>query len=406
MPGNYSVGISVFVGVGSRYESPEYAGISHFIEHLVFKGTPSRPNSMAVSSAVESLGGLINAGTEQELTVYWSKVGQQYMGEIIELLIDMVRNSLYDPFEIDIERKVLIEEQGMLNDDPDYRVEVLMDNILWENHPLGMDIAGTKESVFGITRQMILDHVNQFYSPSNIVIVVAGDVDHDDVVTKVDKFCNSWVSHDVPKFTQFFENQTQPRIKLEYKKAEQAHISVGLPGFSLFHQDRYILDLLSVVLGGGMSSRLFLEVREKMGLAYDVHSSVTHFSDCGALVINAGTDPRQVYTAVDTILSQINFLREGVTDDELHRAKRLSTGTLLMRMEDNREVSSWIGVQELLLGRVCDVDQLISTINSITLDDLKRVADIILSDSKLNLAVVGPYRGDSRFRKALFTSSA
>lgn len=406
MPGNYSVGISVFVGVGSRYESPKYAGISHFIEHLVFKGTPSRPSSMEVSFAVESLGGIINAATEQELTVYWSKVGQQHMGETIGLLIDMIRNSLYDPFEIEIERKVIIEEQAMLNDDPDYRVEALMDEILWKNHPLGMDIAGTKESVLDITREMILNHVNQFYSPSNIVIVVAGEVDHDDVVRKVDKFCDGWISYDVPKFTQFFENQNKPRIKLEYKKAEQAHISVGVPGFSIFHPDRYVLDLLSVVLGEGMSSRLFLEVREKMGLAYDIHSSVTHFSDCGALVINAGVDPKQVYAALDTILDQVNLLREEITDDELHRAKQLSTGTLLMRMEDTREVSSWVGVQELILGGVCDVDQLISTISAVTSDDLKRVADNILCDSKLNLAVVGPYRGDSRFKKSLFTSSA
>lgn len=403
MPGNYSVGISVFVGVGSRYESPKYAGISHFIEHLVFKGTPSRPNSMEVSSAVESLGGIINAATEQELTVYWSKVGQQHMDETMGLLIDMLRNSLYDPFEIEIERKVLIEEQAMLNDDPDYRVETLMDDILWKNHPLGMDIAGTKESVLSITREMILNHVNQFYSPSNIVIVVAGEVEHDDVVMKVNKFCDGWASYDVPKFTRFFENQNQPRIKVEYKKAEQSHISVGVPGFSIFHPDRYVLDLLSVVLGEGMSSRLFLEIRERMGLAYDIHSSVTHFSDCGSLVINAGVDPKQVYIALDTILDQVNLLRGEITDDELHRAKQLSTGTLLMRMEDTREVSSWVGVQELILGRVCDVDQSIASISNVTLDDLRRVADNILCDSKLNLAVVGPYRGDSRFKKVLFT---
>ena len=403
MPGNYSVGISVFVGVGSRYESPKYAGISHFIEHLVFKGTPSRPNSMEVSSAVESLGGIINAATEQELTVYWSKVGQQHMDETMGLLIDMLRNSLYDPFEIEIERKVLIEEQAMLNDDPDYRVETLMDDILWKNHPLGMDIAGTKESVLSITREMILNHVNQFYSPSNIVIVVAGEVEHDDVVMKVNKFCDGWASYDVPKFTRFFENQNQPRIKVEYKKAEQSHISVGVPGFSIFHPDRYVLDLLSVVLGEGMSSRLFLEIRERMGLAYDIHSSVTHFSDCGSLVINAGVDPKQVYIALDTILDQVNLLRGEITDDELHRAKQLSTGTLLMRMEDTREVSSWVGVQELISGRVCDVDQSIASISNVTLDDLRRVADNILCDSKLNLAVVGPYRGDSRFKKVLFT---
>ena len=158
-----------------------------------------------------------------------------------------------------------------------------------------------------------------------------------------------------------------------------------------------------MVLGEGMSSRLFLEVRERMGLAYDIHSSVTHFSDCGSLVINAGVDPKQVYIALDTILDQVNLLREEITDDELHRAKQLSTGTLLMRMEDTREVSSWVGVQELISGRVCDVDQSIASISNVTLDDLRRVADNILCDSKLNLAVVGPYRGDSRFKKVLFT---
>ena len=401
MPHTRSVSICVFVGAGSRNEQEDRAGISHFIEHLVFKGTKRRPTVGEIGGTVEGLGGMINAGTEQELTVYWCKVAQPYLEETLDLLIDMLRNSTYEPEEIERERMVLLEEQGMVNDHPGYKVDALIDGMLWPDHPLGRDISGTRESVTNITRDMILEHVSLFYSPSNMVVSIAGNVDHHQVVQQVDALCDGWISHPPPGWTPFTDVQSGPKLRLEYRKTEQAHISIAVPGLSMTHPDRFALDLLSVVLGDGMSSRLFIEVREKRGLAYDVHSSVTHFQDCGALVINAGVDPRRVYTAVETILAEVALLRKGVSTEELEKAKRLSAGRLLLRMEDSRAVSSWLGVQELLLGQVLDVDEVVELVESVTQEDILRVSDDLLLIEKLNLAVVGRCRGQSRLQKAL-----
>ena len=401
MPHTRSVSISVFVGAGSRYEQADRAGISHFIEHLVFKGTERRPTAGEIGGTVEALGGMINAGTEQELTVYWCKVAQPYLEVSLDLLIDMLRNSLYEPDEIERERMVLLEEQGMVNDYPSNKVDALIDGMLWPDHPLGRDISGTRESVTNITRDMILQHASLFYTPSNMVVSIAGNVDHNQVVQQVDALCNGWKSRPAPGWTPFTDVRSGPQLRMEYRNTEQALISIAVPGLSITHPDRFALDLVSVVLGEGMSSRLFLEVREKQGLAYDVHSGVTHFQDCGALVINAGVDPKRVYIAVKTILAEVALLREGVSTEELEKAKRLSAGRLMLRMEDTRAVSSWLGVQELLLGRVLVVDEVIELVESVTPEDILRVSNDLLLMEKLHMAVVGRCRSQSRLQKAL-----
>ena len=251
LPHSRSVSIIAFVGVGSRYERADRAGISHMVEHLVFKGTKSRPDPTQISGSVEGVGGILNAGTEQEVTVYLCKVALPHWEESLDLIIDMLRNSLFEPEEIDRERRVVIEEQSMTNDYPGYKVETLIDEMLWPDHPLGRDVAGTRESVLGLTREMILDHVSQFYTPSNIVISVAGNVDHHKVVRQVDSLCNGWIPRPLPEWDPFIYVHSAPNSRLEYRKTEQVNLSIGLPGFSISHPDRYALDLLSVVLGEG-----------------------------------------------------------------------------------------------------------------------------------------------------------
>ena len=401
MPHARSVSLCIFVGVGSRYEPADRAGISHVVEHLLFKGTKRRPTPEELSGTVEGLGGTINAGTEQELTVYWCKVASPYLKEVLDLIIDMLRNPLYRPDDIERERMVLLEEQSMVNDYPNYKVDAIIDEMLWPNHPLGRDVTGTRESVSNMTRDMILDHFSQFYTPSNMVISVAGDADHSNVLDQVQSLCDGWTSHTAPGWSPFSYNQAAPQLRLEYRKTEQTHLSIGLPGLSITHPDRYALDLLSVILGEGMSSRLFLEVREKRGLAYEVQSGVTHYLDCGAVIVNAAVDPKQVYIAVETILAEVGRLREGVPVEELERAKRASAGRLLLRMEDSRVVSSWMGGQEILLGRVVDVDEVVQHINDVTAEDIARVTSDLLMTEKLNMAVVGPCRGGKRLRRSL-----
>ena len=410
MPHTRSVSMCVFVGVGSRYESDDEAGLSHFLEHMVFKGTDLRPEPQQISAAIEGVGGVINAATEHELTVYWCKVAQPYFEDSLALMFDILRNSQYEPDDIEKERHVIFEELGMINDYPTYKVEALIDEMLWPGHPLGRDIGGTRESVAGITREMILDFVSAYYTPDNMVVSVAGNVSHDDVVAKAERLSEGWnpgrnfdtyECRALNEWVPYNGAQREPQSKVEYRRTEQAHLSVALPGVSLAHPQRYALDLLSVALGEGMSSRLFVEVREKRGLAYDVHSGVSHFTDTGAMVVSAGVDPKRVYDAVQTILEQVGALRDGLPEDELEKAKRLSAGRLMLRMEDTRAVASWMGQSEMLLGKIVHVDDVIEQVNAVTTGDVLCLANDVLVSERLNIAVVGPCRGHKRIERML-----
>ena len=401
MPHTRSVTACLFVGVGSRYEDDERAGLSHFIEHLVFKGTHRRPDPSDISGPVEAVGGDINAGTEHELTAYWSKVPDQHMEESLDLLVDMLRNSLYRHDDVEKERLVIYEEQRMMEDDPGDRVEVLIDGLLWPDHPLGREIGGTRESIARTTRDDILAHADRFYSPSNIVVSVAGKLSHDAVVRQISDLCGDWEPRDLTSWAPFEGGQVEPRLGLEYSGTQQAHLSIAVPGPSMTDPGRYALDLLSVVLGEGMSSRLFLEIREKRGLAYDVHSAVVYFRDCGALIVSSGTEPAQAYTTAEAILAEMGRLREGIPADEVERAKQLVAGRLLLRMEDSRAVASWMGGQEIFLGHTVEVDQVVEHVNAVTAEEVMAVANRLLTPDKLSMAVVGPLRGRKRLEKIL-----
>ena len=401
MPYTASVSIGIVIGVGSRYESAEQAGISHFIEHLVFKGTQRRPTPLEISETIEGTGGVLNAGTEQELTVYWCKVARTHFQESLDLLMDMLRGSLFRQEDIERERQVVIEELKMINDHPGQKVDSLIDEMLWPDHPLGRDIGGTRDSMDGITRDMMLEHMSRFYNPSNIVVSVAGNVPHQEVVDQVEASAKGWLPSNRLGWAPFDHTQVAPQLRLHYRKTEQTHLSIAVPGVSLEHPQRYALDLLSVILGEGMSSRLFVEVREKSGLAYDVHSGVSHFMDCGALIIAAGVDHRRVYDALQTILDQVGGMRERASERELEKAKGLVVGRLQLRMEDTRAVCGWMGNQETLLGRVNDPQEVLESFNSVTADEIRQVAEELLVTEKLNIAVVGPVRGEKRLNRLL-----
>ena len=402
MPHTRSVSISIFVGVGSRYEPDEHAGMSHFVEHMVFKGTESRPDPVQISAQIEGGGGVLNAGTEHEVTVYWCKVAQPHFGDSLELLFNMLRNSLYRPEDIETERHIIHEELAMIQDYPTSRVDSLIDEMLWPNHPLGRDIGGTTESIDSITRQALLEHMDSHYTPSNIVISVAGNVPHSEVVSRAWELSRDWTgdsTHDDPAPVTHVQQESQ--IRLEYRGTEQIHLSIALPGLALDHPDAYSLDLLSVILGEGMSSRLFAELREKRGLAYDVQSGVSHFKDTGAFVITAGVDPSSTYEAVPAILEQVADVRDSVSEEEIERAKQLVAGRLMLRMEDTRAVSAWMGSQEMLRRTILDVDDVVEKINTVTSSDLRRVAARHMVTDRLNMAVVGPCRGRKRLTRLL-----
>ncbi len=401
VPGARSASIGVFIGVGSRYEPEPQSGISHFIEHMLFKGTRRRPAPVQISGAIEEVGGVLNASTEQELTLYWCKVPDFHVEESLELLIDMLRESLFDPGAVESERKVVIEELNMISDTPNYRVDALIDEMLWPDHPLGRDIGGTKETISRLSGGEMLDHMARYYTPNNIVVSVAGGISRDSVVERMVALSKGWTPGAPGSWTPVPRRCREPQVRVQYRGTEQTHMSIAVPGLSIRHPDRYALDLLNVILGEGMSSRLFVELRETRGLAYDVHSAVAHFLDSGALVITAGVDPKSLYDAVQAIMEELTKLRDGVPCAELERAKRLVAGRLLLRMEDNWTLASWAGNQELLLGEISGVDEVIESVRAVCPEDLRRVANDLLVGDHLNLAVVGPCRGRRRLERLL-----
>ena len=401
MPHTSSVSICIFIGVGSRYETEPQAGISHFIEHLCFKGTLKRTTAREISEAIEGVGGILNGGTDKELTLYWCKVAQHHFHLALDVLADMLLHSRFDPADIERERQVIIEEINMGKDSPSQLVNMLIDELLWPEHPLGRDIAGSKESVAAITRDMMLDYLAHQYLPSNTVVGIAGALQHQEMATAVGQALGDWADQQPRPGYSAYKEQKFPRMHIERKDTEQAHLCLALTGLPLLHPKRFTLDLLNVILGEGMSSRLFAEIRDRLGLAYSIHSYVEHFLDTGSVTIYAGVEPKNLPVAIKAILEQLSQLKETVPEAELTKAKELSKGRLLLRMEDNRSVAGWMGGQEILTNRILSVEQIVSIIDAIAAEELRQLAQELLVDSQLRLAVVGPVAGDEPLEELL-----
>ena len=401
MPHTRSVAINFFIGTGSRYESEAQAGISHFIEHVCFKGTAKRPTSTEISTVIEGVGGMLNAGTDKELTIYWCKIAQSHFTNALDVMADILLNSKFDPAEIEKERQVIIEEINMSLDYPAQRVSMLIDELMWPGHPLGRDIAGSKESVAAISREMMLDYLAGQYRPDNVVLSIAGAINHQETVDTVIQATAGW-SKKRPR-TQYlpYQGKTGRRVLIEKRETEQTQLCLSLPGLSLTHPERFKLDLLNIILGEGMSSRLFIEIRDKLGLAYSIQSYAEHFLDTGAMTISAGVDNKNLAVAVRAILSELSRLKETIPEAELNKAKELFKGRIFLRMEDSRSVSGWMGSQEILIGKILTVDEVIAIVDAITAEELKKVAGDILLGEKLRLAAVGPIDPDGPWEELL-----
>jgi len=377
------------------------AGVSHFIEHLCFRGTPKRATASEISTAIEGVGGILNGGTDKELTIYWSKVAQPHFSLALDVLVDMLLNSKFDPADIERERQIIIEEINMSKDSPPQRVNMLIDELLWPGHPLGRDIAGSKESMAAITQAMISDYLRGQYLPDNTVVTIAGNIQHQEAVTAVSQAIAGWTGQQSRSGYLPYEEQPNPRLRVEKKDTEQAHLCLALPGLPLLHPKRFTLDLLNVVLGEGMSSRLFTEIRDKLGLAYSIHSYVDHFFDSGSMTIYAGLEPKNLSLGIKAILEQLAQLKEPVPESELTKAKELAKGRMLLRMEDTRSVAGWMGGQETLTGRILTVDDVVSIIDAVTVLELKQMAEELLLGDRLRLAVVGPIDSDESLEELL-----
>lgn len=401
MPHTRSVCITIFIGAGSRYEGVEEAGLSHFIEHLCFKGTERRATSKEIAETIDGVGGMLNGGTDKEFTVYWCKVARPHYPLALDLLVDMVRHSRFDAQDMERERQIIIEELNEGMDSPHHRVNTIIDEVVWPDQPLGRDVAGSKETVSSLNREMLLKFLGRQYVPNNTVVSVAGDISHDEVLSSMSEAFGDWVMGTPQSHYPAEDCQDSPRLCIEQRDTEQAHCCLAIRGLSLSHPDRYNLDLLNVILGEGMSSRLFLEIRERRGLVYDIHSYVDHFLDSGAITVYAGVDPRNVEATIEGILGELRLLKEHIPEAELAKVKELAKGRLLLRMEDTRAVAGWMGGQELLTGHIRTVDEVVSIIEAIATKDLRRIAKQLLVNDKLNLAIVGPIADEDRLFRAL-----
>lgn len=401
MPHIRSVSICFFMGVGSRYESEEQAGISHFVEHLCFKGTPKRPTAKEISVTIEGVGGFLNGGTDKELTSYWCRVAQPHFPLAVDVLVDMLLHSKFDPADIERERQVIIEEINMSKDSPSQQVNMLIDELLWPGHPLGRDIAGSRESITAITRDMLLDYLQGQYLPDNTVVAIAGNIQHQEAVTAISQVMGNWIKREHRPGYLAYNEQPNPRLQIERRDTEQVQLCLALPGLPLLHPKRFTLDLLNVILGEGMSSRLFTEIRDKLGLAYSIHSYIDHLFDSGSVIVHAGVEPKNLSAVIKAILEQLSLLKVATPESELTKAKELAKGRLLLRMEDTRSVAGWMGGQEILTGRILSVDQVVSILDAITADELKQLAQELLVGDQLRLAVVGPVGDDEPLEELL-----
>jgi len=399
MPHSRSVCLAILVGAGSCYESEEEAGISHFAEHLFFKGTQRRPTSKEITQDIEGVGGIINAGTDKELTVFWCKVAKPHFPIALDVLSDLLLNSLFDSKEIEQERRIISEEINMNLDLPQQRISMLIDELLWPEQPLGREVIGYKETVSSITREQLLNYVARRYMPNNTVLSIAGNIQHEEAVAQIESLFNKWAAGELITGYITDDKQTEARLRIEPKDIEQAHLCLAVHGFSRSHPQRFTIDLFNTVLGGGMSSRLFTEIREHRGLAYDIHSYAEHFLKSGSFAIYAGVDPQKIETAVVAILEEMSQIKQGITANELTRAKELSKGRLYLRFEDSQNVALWYGGQEILTQQILDIDDVISIVDAITIDELEGVAEEIITDRGLNLAVTGPIKKDNLIKE-------
>ncbi len=404
MPSLESVTLTVWVGTGSRFETPKINGISHFLEHMAFKGSKKRPSAKAISEAVDAIGGEFNAGTNKEWTKFYIKCRRQHLQTAFDVLSDMLTASLLKEADITREKGVIIEEIGLYEDAPMRRVWDIFEQTIYNGNPLGWDIIGSRATVKSLKRTDFVRYINTHYVSKNMLITVAGGVTAAQVNALAEKYLSHVKTGAQEKFIPFAEIQNQPQVKLLNQKREQANFVLGFPGHPVGHKDRYTEAVLSSILGGGMSSRLFTEVREKRGLAYSVKSEVDHALDTGYFCAYAGVDPKRVDEALKVILAEHFKISQGaanITAQELNKAKEYLKGHLALSLEDTAAVNDFYGLEELLLGKTRTPEEVYRAIDAVSTSDIIRVARSLFQPTKLNLALIGPYQDESRFAKLL-----
>ena len=387
-----SITVLILVGTGSKYETKDINGISHFLEHMFFKGTIKRPTTLMISETLDSVGGEYNAFTSKEVTGFWAKVDKRHSDIALDWISDMFLNSQFDAKEMEREKGVIIEEVNMYLDTPTAYIGDLWETLLYGDQPAGWKVIGEKENILSFSREKVLDYYKSHYSSSNVIICVAGAMVQDEMVKKIENYFKNIKKSAEAEKIKVIEEQSEPKVLLHYKKTDQTHFCLGVRAYNLFDERRYALAILSVILGGNMSSRLFIKVRERNGLAYSIHTSADNATDTGYLVTQAGIDHKNLEKSIELILQEYKDLKDNkITEKELQKAKDYLKGTTSLSLDSSDSQASFYGAQELLEKNIQTPEEKFKKIDAVTIEDIKKIAEDIFVEEKLNLAVIGPY---------------
>lgn len=402
MKDNPTVTVLVLVGTGSNYETKEVNGISHFLEHMCFKGTLKRPSPKLISHELDSLGCQYNAFTSHECTGYYAKGDAKNFKQIFDIISDIYLNSTFPESELEKEKGVIIEEINMYEDMPSSDVQDLFEAVLYGDQPAGWSVLGTKENIKNMKRDDFINYKKSNYLSANTVIVVAGNIKTDGVYKEVEKNFKNVKDNKKIRLQKTKDIQTTPNILVKFKNTDQTHFVLGFRTFSLFDKKNITLSLLSGVLGAGMSSRLFVKLREEMGVAYYVRAHNDPSLDHGSFQISAGVNNTRTEEVIKEILKECNNLvTTPVTKEELNKVKSLIIGNMKMSLESTDDIASFYGGQELMKNDFKSLEEKIAEINKITPKDIQKIAELVFKTKNLNLAVIGPYTDDTKFKGIL-----
>ncbi len=399
-----SVTVLILVGTGSKYETKDINGISHFLEHMFFKGTVKCPNTLKISETLDSVGGEYNAFTSKEVTGFWAKVDKKHSDVALDWISDIFLNSKFAGEEIQREKGVIIEEVNMYLDTPTAYIGDLWEKLLYGDQPAGWMTIGEKENIMSFNRKKVLDYYNSHYSSSNVIVCVAGAVEPKKIEKEIEGYFKDIKKGLAGKKIKVKEVQQEPKVLLHNKKTDQTHFCLGVRAYDLFDKRKYALALLSIILGGNMSSRLFIKVRERNGLAYSIHTSADNATDTGYLVTQAGIDHKNLEKSIELILQEYKDLKNNkITEKELQKAKDYVKGTTSLSLDSSDVQASFYAVQELLEKNILTPEEKFKKIDKVSIDDIKKVAEDIFLPEKLNLAVIGPVeqKDSARLKKLL-----
>jgi predicted Zn-dependent peptidase len=401
MPHMESVSVGIWIGIGGRHESERVAGISHFIEHLLFKGTRRR-TAKQISQTVEGIGGYLNAFTGEEATCYYAKASHRHLDVLLDVLTDMYRHPKFAVADINKERQVIKEELLMYHDQPDHYVHELLTETIWPEHPLGRSLTGTEKSLDAINRDVLLGYKQRNYLAGNTVVAVAGHCQHDDIVARVAKLLPLERSRRTPVFEAARDGQRAPKLRFLSKPVEQTHLAIGIRGYSRHDDRRFSMKLLSVILGENMSSRLFQTIREKHGLAYSIQSSTSYLADTGAFLVSAGLDSKRLPKALKLVLEELKKIaKRPPATNELRRAKDYAIGQMRLGLESTGNQMTWIGEHLLAYNMIHTPDEIEQRIEGVTADDIAKTAADLFQDKRLNAAVITPGKDEAAVRELL-----